>query len=110
MNFASLRTVLPNTRFFWSQIFQLNYYRRLILNVPGETARKRINKSLAPFIVKRKGACLKYPDLQQCSPKYYRDGVHLSDTAQNTFLKTIRAGLLNILHNNVKVYAKSHAE
>lgn len=107
---VNLQTILPNTRFIWSQILPRNYYRHMLSNIAGETARKRINKSLAPFIVKRKGACLKYPDLQQCSPKYYRDGVHLSDTAQNTFLKTIRAGLLNILHNNVKVYAKSHAE
>lgn len=66
--------------------------------------------TIAPFIVKRKGACLKYSELQQCLPKYYRDGVHLPDTAQTTFLKSIRAGLLNILNNNVKFYAKSHAE
>lgn len=82
----------------------------MLSNIAGETARKRINRALTPFIVKRKGACLKYLDLQQCSQKFYHEGVNLSDTAQITFLKTIRAGLLDVLHNNGKIYAKSHAE
>lgn len=50
------QTILSNTRFIWSQILPRNLYRHMLSNIGGE---KRIQKVLTPFIVKRKGACLK---------------------------------------------------
>lgn len=78
----------------------------MLSNIAGEKARLRINKSIAPFIVQRNGAYIKYPDLQQCTPMLYRNGTHLSNSAQAIFLNTIREGLLNIPHGNAKVYPR----
>lgn len=104
LTFANLQTFLPQTRFIWSQILPRRYYRHMFSNIAADKARKRINKSLAPFVIARNGAYIKYPGLQQCSSTFYRDGTHLSDIAQVTFLNTIRDGLLSIIQRNARIF------
>jgi hypothetical protein len=78
----------------------------MISNVAADKARKRIhvNKSLVPFVIARNGACIKYPELQQCSPTLYRDGTHLTNAGQVIFLNTIHDALIAITLNHAKMY------
>lgn len=106
---ANLQNILLNNRFIWSQIlryFSENTTARFMLsNIGGETARKRINKALTPFIVKRKGACLKYPvDLQQCSPKFYRDGILIYNNVKQNFTMMVYTCLILLRLHFWKLY------
>jgi hypothetical protein len=73
-------------------------------NVAADKARKRLNKSLAPFVIARNCACIKYPESQQCSPTLYRDGTHLTNPGQVIFLNTIRDALIAIILSHAKMY------
>lgn len=59
-------------------------------HLAAENAEVRINSSMPNFIIAENGDYFNFLDLQKCSQTFYRDGNHLTDSAQTIFLMPFR--------------------
>lgn len=79
-----------NCKIIWSQILPRTYYRQMFSHLAAENAEVRINSSMPNFIIAENGDYFNFLDLQKCSLTFYRDGNHLTDSAQTIFLMPFR--------------------
>lgn len=70
-----------------------------VANLEEEKCRRRINSSIATFILKKLGwRAIGYPDISVNQRNLYRlDGVYLTDLGNYVFISTIKGVLKNIL-------------
>ena len=79
-------------------------WRYIPINNPANTIRKRINSSLGAYLIKKGGAYLKYPTINEDPKLFCPDGTHVSTLGYDIMLNMISAGLYDIIFNGSCVY------
>ncbi|XP_056021292.1 uncharacterized protein LOC125652581 [Ostrea edulis] len=99
--------LLPNTKLVWSQILpRKNWYSSDSIEKMNNSA-KRINSSVAAYIVRNGGCYIKYLDIKLVNTNLFEaDGVHISNIGNEIFLNNISAGLEQFITNGWQVYPK----
>lgn len=88
---VKLHELLPKTVIVWSHILPRRNWIHSLSNSEGEKCRRRINSSLATFVLKMGGASIKYPDIVDSHKSLFRsDGVHLSDLGNSIFVNSLK--------------------
>lgn len=70
---AEIKERLPNSMIIWSYILQRRHWSNVVANLEGEKCRRRINSSIATFILKKLGErAIGYPDISANQGNLYR--------------------------------------
>ena len=81
---AEIVKIMPNTCIIWSHILPRLYWRYTLSSSEADKSRKRINSSIATFVLKISGVPVKYTQINASQKHLFvNDGVHLS-TQGNT--------------------------
>lgn len=78
---AEIKERLTKSMIIWSHILHCRHWSNVVANLEGEKCRRRINSSIATFILKKLGGrAIGYPYIAANQRNLYRlDGVHLTD-------------------------------
>lgn len=106
-DFLKLSVILPQATMVWSQILPRLHWRGEQNHKALERSRKRVNNGIASFILNKGGKYLRYPDIVENDHLLFCDGVHLSATGHEMFLKTLKKGLDQFLFSDNKVFPDS---
>lgn len=90
---------LPQTTLVWSQILPRYSYRYSDDNDAMEKCRYRLNNSIAKFVIGSGGKYIRHTNLFHKRSLFATDGVHLTSTGNNIFLKNLQNGLEYFVQN-----------
>lgn len=92
--------IFPPTRIVWSQILPRSWWWYAISNFSAEISRKRINSSIATFVLHHGGASIKYLEISAFHPTLILpDGVHLTNLGNFHYLTTLQNALKQFIQN-----------
>ncbi|XP_053407289.1 uncharacterized protein LOC128559503 [Mercenaria mercenaria] len=100
-----LQPLLPHTGLIWSQILPRRTWRYVPYTPTAENIRKRINSSLATFVIRNGGGYIKYADISLEKQFFHTDDTHLSELGYDIMLNTLSSALYKIIIEGERVYA-----
>lgn len=98
-----LRSLLPHTKFVYSQILPRLHWRYEYNHSAMEKARRRLNSFVASNIIRNNGCYIKYPEITENVGLFHSDGTHLSDFGNDMFNFRLQQGLQTFLSSSVCV-------
>ncbi|CAC5362511.1 unnamed protein product [Mytilus coruscus] len=94
--------LLLNTTLVWSQVLPRLTWRYSADTEAMDRSRKRINSSLASYIIRQGGHYIRYPDISPNSTFICQDGEHLTDIDVLQELQQLSAQDFNAVLHSVK--------
>jgi len=85
--------MLPTTSFIFSSILPRRSWRYSSNCIAMENARKRVNRAIRTFFQYNGAYVVTHPDLEDCHPSLFKDGVHLSFLGNDIFINIIQGAL-----------------
>jgi len=106
VTFASIIIeLLPSCPIIWSSILPRLRWRNSSNNVKMENTRKRINRYVRSYLLKRDCYVINYPDFEDKLPGLFKDDVHLSFIGYDIFINNLQGALETFLtYPNVNTY------
>jgi hypothetical protein len=103
---AHIRKQFPNTLIIWSHILPRGNWINSLSSADGEKARKRINSSVATFVLNQlDGASIKHPGIQLMHKTLFRrDKIHLSDIGNNILINSWKNAIVKFVTTPNRVY------
>jgi lysophospholipase L1-like esterase len=100
----NIRSKFPYTKIIWSQILPRRSWRYMPDVYHADRARKRINSSIATYVINGGGHYLKYPDIT-LAPMFFRyDDTHLSPTGYDLMLNSISGAIYSFRKLNSPIF------
>ena len=91
--------MLPTTSFIFSTILPRRSWRYSSNCIAMENARKRVNRAIMIFFQYNCAYVVTHPDLEDCHPSLFKDGVNLSFLGNDIFINIIQGALEQFLLN-----------
>ena len=87
-----INLLMPATRLIWSDITARIRYRNARSNAKVDKARKSLNATVRPHILKMRGLTIRHPSITWATVALFRgDGVHLTDSGNAILLQDWRS-------------------
>lgn len=103
-----LSNKMPKTLIVWSQILPRRKWRNEITHRKLEKGRKRINSCISTYIIKRGGAYIRYPEIDESNNGMYSDNTHLSPLGYDLMLNCLQGGLYKFVMTDACVFPSAN--
>jgi len=87
----------PGSLVVWSQILPRLNWRFSTNTQAMDRARRRLNSTIAKFVLSRGGCYIHYPDLKADGKLLIEDGVHLTLLGNEVFLNIVQGAIVTFL-------------
>lgn len=92
---------LPQTKIIFSQILPRSEWRYSGDKPAMDRCRRRLNSTMATYLIKRGGYYVHYPDIKCNNDFFQKDGVHLTDLGNDVYLNIIQGAIETFITQGV---------